>query len=34
MPFPQSVLDSANRETYVNTVRGIEKSIKQGEAKG
>ncbi len=30
VPFPQSVLDSANRETYVNTVRGIEKSLKQG----
>jgi hypothetical protein len=30
VPFPQSVLDSANRETYVNTVRGIEKRIKQG----
>lgn len=30
VPFPQSVLDSANRETYVNTVRGIQKSIKQG----
>jgi hypothetical protein len=30
VPFPQSVLDSANRETYVNTVRGIEKQIKQG----
>lgn len=29
VPFPQSVLDSANRETYVNTVRGIEKSVKQ-----
>jgi len=29
VPFPQSVLDSANRETYVNTVRGIEKSIRQ-----
>ena len=28
VPFPQSVLDSANRETYVNTVRGIEKSVK------
>jgi uncharacterized membrane protein len=27
--LPQSVLDSANRETYVNTVRGIEKSVKQ-----
>lgn len=33
MPFPQSVLDSANRETYVNTVRGVEKSIKQAQAK-
>lgn len=30
VPFPQSVLDSANRETYVNTVRGLQKSIKQG----
>jgi hypothetical protein len=30
VPFPQSVLDSANRETYVNTVRGIEKFVKQG----
>jgi hypothetical protein len=30
VPFPQSVLDSANRETYVNTVRGIEKTLKQG----
>ncbi len=30
VPFPQSVLDSANRETYVNTIRGIEKFIKQG----
>jgi hypothetical protein len=30
VPFPQSVLDSANRETYVNTVRGIEKALKQG----
>ena len=29
VPFPQSVLDSANRETYVNTVRGVEKSVKQ-----
>lgn len=29
VPFPQSVLDSANRETYVNTVRGIQKSVKQ-----
>jgi len=30
VPFPKSVLDSANRETYVNTVRGIEKFVKQG----
>ena len=30
VPFPQSVLDSANRETYVNTVRGIQKTVKQG----
>jgi hypothetical protein len=29
VPFPQSVLDSANRETYVNTVRGLEKTLKQ-----
>jgi hypothetical protein len=29
VPFPQSVMDSANRETYVNTVRGIEKTIRQ-----
>jgi len=29
VPFPESVLDSANRETYVNTIRGIEKSLKQ-----
>lgn len=30
VPFPQSVLDSANRETYVNTVRGLQKFVKQG----
>jgi hypothetical protein len=29
VPFPQSVIDSANRETYVNTVRGVEKSIRR-----
>jgi hypothetical protein len=29
VPFPQSVLDSAGRETYVNTIRGIQKSVKQ-----
>jgi hypothetical protein len=25
VPFPQSVVNSANRETFVNTIRGIEK---------
>jgi len=30
MPIPQSVLDSANRELYVNTVRGIQKTVKKG----
>ena len=30
VPFPQSVLDSAGRETYVNTVRGLQKQIKKG----
>ncbi len=30
LPFPQSVLDGANREIYVNTVRGIKKSLEQG----
>jgi hypothetical protein len=34
VPFPQSVLESANRETYVNTIRGIEKSIKAGAKAG
>jgi len=28
VPFPQSVLDSAGRETFVNTVRGLEKVVK------
>ncbi|GIW46092.1 MAG: hypothetical protein KatS3mg077_3374 [Candidatus Binatia bacterium] len=27
VPFPRSVLDSAGRETFVNTVRGIEKVL-------
>jgi ribosome-associated toxin RatA of RatAB toxin-antitoxin module len=27
VPFPRSVLDSAGRETFVNTVRGIEKLL-------
>jgi hypothetical protein len=31
-PFPESVLDSANRETYVNTVRGIEKTVREAHA--
>lgn len=30
VPFPESVLDSANRETYVNTVRGIQRAVKKG----
>ncbi len=29
LPFPRSVLDSAGRETFVNTVRGIEKLLQQ-----
>jgi hypothetical protein len=29
VPFPQAVMDSASRETYVNTVRGIEKILHQ-----
>lgn len=27
LPFPQSVLESANRETFVNTIRGAKKTI-------
>lgn len=27
VPFPASVIESANRETFVNTVRGIEKVV-------
>jgi len=30
VPFPQSVLDSAGREAFVNTVRGLQKVVKQG----
>jgi hypothetical protein len=30
LPIPQSVLDSTNRETYVNTIRGIKKFVAQG----
>jgi len=28
LSLPQSVIDSANRETYVNTVRGVQKTVK------
>lgn len=27
VPFPSSVLEGANRETFVNTIRGVKKSI-------
>ena len=30
VPFPQSVLDGAGREVFVNTVRGLQKVVKQG----
>ncbi|MBI4518791.1 MAG: hypothetical protein HY699_23600 [Deltaproteobacteria bacterium] len=30
VPLPQSVIDGANRETFVNTIRGLKKSIKAG----
>jgi hypothetical protein len=33
LPFPQSVLDSANRETFVNTIRGAKKSVAESAAK-
>lgn len=33
LPFPQSVLDSANRETFVNTIRGAQKSVGGSPAK-
>jgi len=29
LPFPQSVVDSANRETFVNTMRGAKKAAQQ-----
>ena len=29
LPFPQSVVDSANRELFVNTMRGAKKSAQQ-----
>jgi hypothetical protein len=28
VPFPAAVIEGANREVFVNTVRGIEKQIK------
>ena len=28
VPFPASVIESANREVFVNTVRGVEKAVK------
>ena len=28
VPFPASVIESAQRETFVNTVRGVEKALK------
>jgi hypothetical protein len=28
VPFPSSVLESANKETFVNTIRGVNKQIK------
>ena len=28
VPFPAAVIESANREVFVNTVRGVEKSVK------
>ena len=28
VPFPSAVIESANREVFVNTVRGVEKSVK------
>jgi ribosome-associated toxin RatA of RatAB toxin-antitoxin module len=30
VPFPSSVLESANKETFVNTIRGINKQLKAG----
>jgi Polyketide cyclase / dehydrase and lipid transport len=34
VPFPAAVLEGANREVFVNTVRGIEKQIKSPPAAG
>jgi ribosome-associated toxin RatA of RatAB toxin-antitoxin module len=34
VPFPRSVLDSAGRETFVNTVRGIERMLQAGAKTG
>jgi ribosome-associated toxin RatA of RatAB toxin-antitoxin module len=30
VPFPSSVLESANKETFVNTIRGVAKQVKAG----
>ncbi|MBI1816967.1 MAG: hypothetical protein HYR72_18465 [Deltaproteobacteria bacterium] len=32
LPFPQSVVDSANREIFVNTMRGVKKGAQQNAA--
>lgn len=34
VPFPASVIEGANREVFVNTVRGIEKQVKSPPAAG
>jgi hypothetical protein len=34
LPFPQSVVDSANREIFVNTMRGVKKGVQQNAAGG
>jgi hypothetical protein len=34
LPFPQSVVDSANREIFVNTMRGVKKGIQQQKTSG
>jgi hypothetical protein len=34
LPFPDSVAESANREVFINTMRGIEKAAKQDAAGG
>jgi hypothetical protein len=34
LPFPQSVVDSANKEIFVNTIRGLKKAAQQQKAAG